>query len=111
MAEILLLGSSLLVGLTATSLTLNKRVTISRIPLGLMTGPKLLVQRCARRLLGLEIVFLVREADIVKCFNRRRINTVYGVHDCLHSIVFTLHFGLIKLSQMFLLFLMDFCFA
>lgn len=68
MAEVLLL--SLLV-LHAASFTLSKGVTVSAISLGLMTLPKFLRQCCTRRLLRLEIIVLVGEADVVECFRRR----------------------------------------
>ena len=106
-SEVLLL--SLLV-LHAPSFTLSKGVTVSAISLGLMTLPKLLSQCCTRRLLRLEVIVLVWKADVVECFRRRWFYTVYRVHYLFHSVVFTLHFRLIKLLKMSLLFLVHFSF-
>ena len=106
-SEVLLL--SLLV-LHAPSFTLSKGVTVSAISLCLMTLPKLLSQCCTRRLLRLEVIVLVWKADVVECFRRRWFYTVYRVHYLFHSVVFTLHFRLIKLLKMSLLFLVHFSF-
>ena len=95
-SQILRLKRALLV-VMATSL--GERVTPT-ISLSLMALPKSLGQCCTRRLC-LEIFFLIGEADVVEAFDRGWVYTVHGIHNLFHSVVFALHFWLIKLLQMF----------